>query len=101
MNGLVQEVLIQVVVDMLVTESSSGSTSTGVPPVVMVVGDVKVSRIDVSESVAVADQRALPMIVEVVPGHCDPIRGANDIELSIVVIRTNLNRDLRAELWSL
>ena len=78
-DSLVQEILVQIIVDMLVTEAASWATSTGVPPIVVVVGDVKMSRVDVPESVAVSDQRTLPVVMEVVPGHGDPIRGANNV----------------------
>jgi hypothetical protein len=78
-DSLVQEILVKVVVDVLVTKAASWATSAGVPPVVVMVGDVKMSRVDVPESVAVANQGTLPMVVEVVPRHSDPVRGANDV----------------------
>lgn len=97
-DSLVQEILVQVVVDMLVTEAASGATSAGIPPVVVVVSDVQVAKVDSPECIAVSNQRTLPVVMEVVPRHSNPIRGADNVELSVVVIRANFNRDLRAEL---
>lgn len=93
-DSLVQKILVQVVVDVLVTEAASRATSTRISPVVVVVSDVKMPSIDVPESVAVSNQGALPMIVEVVPGYSDPIRGADNVELTVIVIGTDINRDL-------
>ena len=66
-NGLVEEVDIEVVVDVLVAEAASGATSSIIPPVVMVVGDVEMALVDISQRIAVANKRALPVVVEVVP----------------------------------
>ncbi|CAF3525084.1 unnamed protein product [Fusarium graminearum] len=67
MDGLVQEVLVKVVVDVLVTESSSGSTRTHVSPVVVVVCNVKVAEVEIAEGSIVTDERGLPVVMEVVP----------------------------------
>lgn len=48
-DGLVEEVFVQVVVDVLVAESTGGTTSTHVLPVVVVVADVEVARVKVAE----------------------------------------------------
>jgi len=96
-NSLVQKVLVQVVVDVLVTKAASRAASAGIFPVVVVIGDVKVTKVNVPELIVVANQRALPVVVEVVPRYRDPIRGPNDVQLSIVVVRTNLKRKLGAE----
>lgn len=101
MDSLIQEVLIQVVVDMLVTKAAGGAASAGSLPVVVVVGDVQVAKVDVPELVVISDQRALPVVMEIVPRDSDPVRGADDVQLSIVVVRTNLNGKLGAEFYYL
>ena len=73
MNSLVQKILVQVVVDVLVPEAPRGPARTRVTPVVVVVGDVQVAGVNVTEGVAVSYQRALPVVVEVVPRYCDPV----------------------------
>lgn len=78
-DGLVQEILVQVVVDVLVTKATGGTASTGVPPIVVVVSDMKMTSIDGPQCIAVANQRTLPVVVEVVPGDSDPIRSSYDI----------------------
>jgi hypothetical protein len=55
MNSLVQKILVQVVVDVLVSEAPRGPARTRVTPVVVVVGDVQVAGVDVAEGVAVSD----------------------------------------------
>jgi hypothetical protein len=72
-DSLVQEVLVQVVVDVLVTKAASRAAGAAIPPVVVVVGDVQMARVDVPESIAIANQGALPVVVKVVPGDSDPV----------------------------
>ena len=67
MDGLVQEVLVEVVVHVLMTESSSGSTSTHVSPVVVMVCNMKMAKVEVAESSVVTYEGRLPVVVEVVP----------------------------------
>ena len=85
--------MIVVVVDVLVTEAGSGTAGAGIPPVVVVVSDVKVTKVDGPELIVVTNQGALPMVVKVVPRDSDPIRGSDNVQLSIVVVRANLNRE--------
>jgi hypothetical protein len=66
-NGLVQEVLVKVVVDMLMAKSASRTTSTHVSPIVVVVCNVEMSVVEIAECSVVAHKRGLPVIVEVVP----------------------------------
>lgn len=73
MDRLVQEVNVVVVVDVLVTEATGGTASALVPPVVVVVGDVQVAKVDVAEVGVVADEGGLPVVVEVVPGDGDEV----------------------------
>lgn len=73
MDSLVQKVLVQVVVDVLVTKATGRATRAQVPPVVVVVSYVEMAKVDIPESIAVANQRALPVVVEVIPGDCDPV----------------------------
>lgn len=56
MDSLVQEVLVQVVVDVLVTKAASGTSGAGVSPVVVVVGDVKMTSINIPQGITVTDQ---------------------------------------------
>jgi hypothetical protein len=53
---LVPKVDVQVVVDVLVAEAPGGSARALVAPVVVVVGDVQVARVDVAEGVVVANE---------------------------------------------
>ena len=55
-DGLVQKVLVQVVVDVLVAEAPGGTARAGAAPVVVVVGDVEVPEVDVAQRVVVADE---------------------------------------------
>lgn len=66
-DRLVDKVLVQVVVDVLVAEAPRGPACAHVAPVVVVVGDVQVAKVDVAPRVLVADERRLPVVVEVVP----------------------------------
>jgi len=66
-DRLVVEVDVEVVVNVLVAEPAGGAARAHVAPVVVVVGDVQVARVDVAEGRVVADQGRLPVVVEVVP----------------------------------
>jgi len=83
-QGLVQEVLVQVVVDVLVAEATSGAAGALIAPVVVVITDMQVTKVDVAEGIVVADQARLPMVVEVIPRDRDPIRGADDVDLAVL-----------------
>lgn len=72
MDGLVEKVLVQVVVDVLAAEAPRGAARSLVAPVVVVVRDVQVAGVEAAEGRVVADQRGLPVVVEVVPGDGDP-----------------------------
>jgi hypothetical protein len=50
----------------------------------VVVGDVQLAKVDVAQVVAVANQRRLPVVVEVVPGDGDPVGGTVDVDLAIL-----------------
>lgn len=56
MDGLIQEVLVVVVVDVLVAETSRRASSPLVSPVVVMVCNVKVSKVDIPQLVAVANE---------------------------------------------
>ena len=73
MYGLVQEVLVDVVVDVLVAEAAGGAPRPRALPVVVVVGDVQAARVLVAVGVRVAYQGRLPVVVEVVPRDGDPV----------------------------
>lgn len=88
MDSLIQEVLVVVVEDVLVSETPCRSAGATVPPVVMVIRDVKVALIDIAKSIRVSNQRGFPVVVEIVPGDGDPVACADDVALTIVVVRT-------------
>lgn len=98
-NSLVQEVLIQVIVDVLMTKATCGASSARVSPVVVMICDMKMTGINIPQCITVANQGALPVVMEVVPRDSDPIGSSNNIQLAIIVIRADLDRDLRAEFW--
>lgn len=60
-DGLVEEVLVEVVVDVLAAEAAGGAARAHVLPPVVVVGDVQLAGVDVAEIGVVADQRGLPL----------------------------------------
>ena len=78
-------------------EAAAGPTSAAVPPVVVVVGQMQLSKVDVSQDVRVPHQVRLPVVVEVVPRDGDPVAATDRVELTIVVVRTNLLGELRLE----
>jgi hypothetical protein len=84
-DGLVVEVDVEVVVDVLVTEAAGGTASAHVLPVVVMVGDVEVAKVDIAQGSVVADEGRLPVVVEVVPRDCDIIRPPYNIHLAILV----------------
>lgn len=53
---MVQEILVKVVVDVLMSETSCRTASTAVSPVVVVVGDVQVAFVNFAEDVRVTDE---------------------------------------------
>lgn len=73
MDCLVVEVDVEVVVDVLVAEAPCRTAGAHVAPVVVVVRDVQMAKVDVPEGVVVSDERRLPVVVEVVPGYRDPV----------------------------
>jgi hypothetical protein len=99
MNRLVQKILIQVVVDVLMPEAPRGPPRARIAPVVVVVRDVKMVGVDVAEGVAVSYQRALPVVVEVIPGDGYPVGGADDVALAVVVVGADGGGELGAEFW--
>lgn len=86
MNRLVQEVLVVVVVNVLVAEPTSWATGAEPEEVVVVVGDVQMSKIDVTEYIAVSDEGRLPVVVKVIPAHSYPVRTTNDVDESILYV---------------
>lgn len=67
MDGLVEKVLVKIVIYMLMTESSGRPSSTHVAPVVVMVRDVEVAKVEVAESSVIAYKRGFPVVVEVIP----------------------------------
>ena len=66
-------------------------------PVVVVVGQVQLAKVNGAKCVGVANEVALPVVVEVVPRDGDPVATTDSVELTIVVVRTKLLRELRLE----
>lgn len=66
-DGLEAEILVVVVVQVLRSETACITASTQVAPVVVVVSQVKLAKVDIAEVVAVTDKRRFVVIVEVVP----------------------------------
>ena len=85
-DRLVVEVDVEVVVDVLVAEAPRGPARAHVLPEVVVVADVQVAEIDVAESRVIADQRRLPVVVEVVPRDRDVVGAADDVDLAVLVV---------------
>ena len=56
MDSLIEEVLVEIVVNVLMTKAASRTSSTHVPPVVVVVCDVEVPVVEVSELCVVTDK---------------------------------------------
>jgi hypothetical protein len=83
-DGLVKEVDIVVVVEMLMPEATGIASRSNRVPVVVMVCNVQVAEINVTEGVVVADQGGLVVVVEVVPGDGDPVRGADDVDLAVL-----------------
>jgi hypothetical protein len=83
-DGLVEEVDVEVVVDVLVPETPGRTAGAHVVPVVVVVGDVEMARVDVAEGGVVADEGRLPVVVEVVPRDGDPVGAADDVDLAVL-----------------
>ena len=84
MDGLVEEVDVEVVVEMLMPETAGVASRSNSVPVVVMVGYVQVAKVNVPEGVVVADQRGLVVVVEIVPGDGDVVRGADDVDLAVL-----------------
>lgn len=69
---------------MLMTKPSGRTASPLVAPVVVVVGDVQVAKVNVTEVGVVADEGGLPVVVEVVPRDGDPVGAADDVDLAVL-----------------
>jgi hypothetical protein len=67
MNSLKAEILVIVIEQVLVPEPTGISTCTKVLPVVMVVGYVQVTRVNIAELVIVANERCFVVVMKVVP----------------------------------
>lgn len=80
------DVLIAVGVDVSGSESERWKTGVDVGEVVVVVGDVELASVLRSVGVGVTDERALPVVGELVPGDSDSIGSVSDIEETIVVV---------------
>lgn len=91
MDGLVQKVFVEVVVDyrgqlvqvssenyrgeraVLLPEAPCRTTGAHIAPIIVVVCDVEVTRVEFSEGRVVANEGGLVVVVEVVPRHRDVV----------------------------
>ena len=67
-------------------ESEGGDTRVNVLPVVVGIGDVKVAGVLLGVAIGVADEGALPMVVEVRVGDGNPLAGVGDVDEAVVVV---------------
>lgn len=68
------------------TEADGRCAGVDVVPVVVVLGDSQVSGIFGAVGVAVANQRCLPVVVDVAVGDCDEVCGVGEINQAVVVV---------------
>ena len=68
------------------SETDGRSTAVDVAPVVVVVGNVELALILRTVVVAVADQRGLPVVGELVPGEGEEVRGTLGVEETVEVV---------------
>lgn len=66
------------------SEPSRGAAGAFVSPVIMMIGDVEVSKIDIPEGGIVSYEGRFPMVVEVVPRYSYPVRTTDNVDLSIL-----------------
>lgn len=81
--GNVQEVAVK---DVAGTKAEGWGTGVDVAPVVVIVGDAQVTGILGTVAVRVADERSLPVVVDVRVGDCDEVCGVGEVQEAIVVI---------------
>lgn len=79
-------VLSVVVVDVAGTEAERGATRVDVGEVVVGVGDDQVAGVLIGVGVAVADERGLPVVVQVAVADGDVVRAVGDVEKTVVVV---------------
>lgn len=91
------EVLVQRVVDVEGAEADAGVARVDVDPVVVGVGDAEVAGVLVGVAVRVADEGALPVVVEVRVGDGDIVRGVGHVEETVVVILADVEVTLEVD----
>lgn len=69
---------------MLVSKATGVTTGSEIAEIVVVVGKVQMTEINVTEFVVVADKRRFVMVVEVVPGYSDPVRCTDHVEETVL-----------------
>jgi len=87
-NARGEDVLNAVGVDVASAESERWETRVDVIYPIVMVGDAKFASVFVSVAVRVTDQRALPVVVYLVPGYRHEIASVCDVNQTIEVILT-------------
>lgn len=82
---------------MLMAKTSSRASRAFSQPIIVMISYVQMPLINSSQSITVADEGALPVVVEIVPGHRDPIASTDNIALAIVIIWTSIGEIARRE----
>lgn len=85
-DGRVEHALVQVVVDVGGAEAHGRTARVDVGPAVVGVGDGQVAGVLVGVGVGVADEGALPVVVDEGVGEGDPVGGVGDVEETVVVV---------------
>ena len=96
-DGRVDEVLVEVVVDMGGAEADGRAAGVDVGPAVVGVGDGQVAGVLARVGVGVSDERALPVVVEEGVGEGDPVGGVGDIEEAVVVVLADVQVALEVD----
>ena len=91
MNGLIVEIFIEIIIHMLMSKAASWTSRARVLPVIVMVRNMQMTYIDVSERIRVADKARLPVVMKVVPRDCDPVASSYDVALAVVIIRTMID----------
>ena len=82
-DGLVVEIFVVVVVNMMETETAGGTTGSKTLPEIVVVGNVIFAQF-MGESGFVSDQGSFPVVMKIVPRNGDIIRSPDNIDQTVL-----------------
>ena len=68
------------------SESQTRCSATDIEPVVVVLGNMEMSGILGTVTVAVPDKRCLPVVMEITIGNCHPFRCVGDVDKPVIVV---------------